>query len=126
MGELAVVSVLAHRAVTVEGGAGLKPGCEVWEGHQADAVSWVRGVIALDVAYFRCGIARFDALVGVCLCVALGGAALAFAGLAGDGDETGDLPQASFLPHAFDLVELTLLGACEVEGGLHDAFAALS
>ena len=30
-----------------------------------------------------------------------------------------------FFLHALDLVDLAFLGACEVEGGLHDSFAAL-
>ena len=46
-------------------------------------------------------------------------------GSAGDGDEIGHLPEASFFLHAFDLIDLSFHGVYEVEGGLHDLFAAL-
>ena len=57
--------VLALGTVAVEGGARLRPDCELGQGHEADATLWVRWVIALDVANIFSSIASLLPLVWV-------------------------------------------------------------
>ena len=58
-------------------------------------------------------------------CHRLGGLGLVLMGSSGDVDQVSYLPHAGFLLRTFDLVNLLFLGACEVEGSLHDSLAAL-
>ena len=127
MGELATF-ILALGTVAVEEGTVLWLDCEFWQGHEADASLWVRGIEALDVAniFSRLAILLHFVGVGDARRVLTGRGSAPVPGCpAGNVNCHDHLPHLCLIPHGCNLILLAFLGAGQVEGSFHNAFPTL-